>query len=609
MKLVKVLDLVNQIEKSSFFKMLDSFSEMIKEPNGKSIIPDGGSKCMSDACQIKELFDRVSSLYLDDLSNRIDFDPQLLLLVNILVRDGNSILERSWLEQLYKKEHAKLSANVRELGESTSDDPRSRDYKIFRACVREAYANDEKNNHDCAVTRDEKSILNVLGREFEFSHAEILTLYAAEIPIELLGIDEIIALIKDSGIGFYSRKNLKIYIPDEIIFLLRKILKIDLPNKYFRRILKQLQTSQLNRLLKKYNIKLSPEAAGSNEEKIKAILAAGIDVKSALLADIHLPDTSKTEIRDFLLKIIQNLNMELGKIGASPEERLDLMLEYFHRLDAQDNIDMSIDAYDNLIDDIMAVIPAMNERVRFEFELCPERVMELAVLLDYNIKPYDLTYLMSEAELRKFCEEKQISSRGNMIKNILGKYGDVQSRMLENYDLIAARDINALKSNRIAIKESELGVKFEFLTKEILTGLGFQVDDKLKSEINTNKDKIDIVISLGQNRIIIVECKTSREVEYDKYSSLSRQLKSYQKLCRDKNYQVVRTILVASDYSQNFVDASIKDWELELSLVTAEGLKEMWNIFRDKKMTELPIGVFGNNLKLDPEKVRALLDR
>ena len=608
MKLVKILDIVNQIEKSSFFKMLDSLSETVKENDGVSLVPDGGSKCVNDACQIKELFDRLAPLYQSVLSERIDFDPQLLLLANIVVRDGHAVLERNWLEQLYKKEHAKLAEQVMQLREISPENIRFRDYRIFRACVREAYGNDERNNHDCQVTRDEKSILNVLAGEFEFSHAEMLTLYAAECPIEILDIDTLIGLIKEAGIGFYSRKNFKVYIPDEVIVLLRKILNIDLANKYFRRVLKQLQTAQLNRLIRKYNIKLSTDKA-DNEEKINAVLSAGINIRSALLTDIHTPGTSKTEVKDFLMKIMQSLNIELSRIGASPEERLELILQYFKTVDAQDNIDMSADAYESFIADVASSVPEMNDRLRAEFELCPEQVMDFTTLMDCNIKPSDLAYLMTEAELKQFCAERQISSRGNAVKNILGKYGDLESRLLENYELIAARDVNALRTNRIAIREGELGSRFEELTREIFRRLNFEVDEKLRAQINTAKDKIDIVLSLGQNRIILVECKTSRDVEYHKYSSLARQLKSYQKLCKDKNYHVARTILISSDFSADFVDACIKDWELELSLVTAGGLMEMLKIFTEKKLAVFPIGAFGNNLKLDAEKARSILDR
>ncbi|MDD3119512.1 MAG: hypothetical protein PHQ27_10055 [Victivallales bacterium] len=354
---------------------------------------------------------------------------------------------------------------------------------------------------------------------------------------------------------------------------------------------------------------LDAEKKNDSEEKIKRILQAGISARNALLRDIYLDGTSKTEIKDFLLKIMHALNIELPKIGLSPEDRLELMFDYFKATEAQDYLDMSAEAFESLIQDINGIIPDLNERLRREFELYPEQVMDLSVLTDYNIKPRDLTYLMTAEELSAFCTEKQIPVRGNMVKNILGKYGDMESRLLENYVLIATRDINTLKTNNIHIKESNLGLKFEQLTKEIFLQLKFQVDDKLKHQINTSRDKIDIVIPLGDNRLIIIECKTAREVEYRKYSSLARQLKSYQKLCRDKNFQIARTILVAPDFSKDFVDACIKDWQLELSLVTADGLLEMLRIFKGGNMTEFPIGVFGNNLKLDAEKARGILVR
>ncbi len=608
MKLVKILDIVNQIEKSSFFKLLDSYSDSLRESDDMSI-PTGGSKCINDSVEIKKLFDCVSELYQNDLSTKIDFDPQLLLLANIVIRDGNAILERNWLEQLYKKEHLLLSENIEQLQRINPDDSRFRDYKIFRACVNEAYKNDEQINRECQVTRDEKSILNVLAKEFEFSYAEMLTLYAAETPIPRLDIDSLISLIKESGIGFYSRKNLKVYIPNEVIVLLQNILNVELPNKYFRRILKKLQISQLNRVMKRYNINIGNELKKDNEAKVKAVLAAGISVSNVLLRDIHQNGVTKTEIKDFLLSLMHDLNIDLQKIGSSPEERLGLIIEYFRKIDAQDHIDMSAEAFENFISDINQIIPEMNERVRDEFELYPEHVMNLSVLSDYNIKPRDLTFLMSEEELLRFCDEKQINTRGNTVKNILDKYGDMESRLLENYLSIAMRDINTLKTNNINIKESLLGTKFEDLTKEIFSRLNFNIDDALKAEINTKKDKMDIVISIGNNKLIIVECKTAKDVEYNKYSSLSRQLKSYQKLCRSKNFQIARTILVAPDFSKDFVDECIKDWELELSLVTADGLMEMLKIFNDKKMNDFPIGAFGNNLKLDAEKARSILER
>jgi len=51
---------------------------------------------------------------------------------------------------------------------------------------------------------------------------------------------------------------------------------------------------------------------------------------------------------------------------------------------------------------------------------------------------------------------------------ILDNYKDSENLYLENFENIGYRKYNELKENGISIKESEIGVKFEELTKTIL---------------------------------------------------------------------------------------------------------------------------------------------
>jgi len=44
---------------------------------------------------------------------------------------------------------------------------------------------------------------------------------------------------------------------------------------------------------------------------------------------------------------------------------------------------------------------------------------------------------------------------------------DVENLYLENYKNVAYRNLNELKGNGIIVKESELGIKFEELTRLI----------------------------------------------------------------------------------------------------------------------------------------------
>src|SRR5690606_5956213 len=133
--------------------------------------------------------------------------------------------------------------------------------------------------------------------------------------------------------------------------------------------------------------------------------------------------------------------------------------------------------------------------------------------------------------------------------NILDAYKDAENLYLENYENIGFRNVLVLKDNGIAIKEADLGMKFEELTKSIFTKLGFIVDEPLRKKLNTTKDKIDIVINIGNNDLILVECKTVKESGYNKFSAVSRQLKSYANLAKINDYKVIKSILVAPNFS------------------------------------------------------------
>ncbi len=55
----------------------------------------------------------------------------------------------------------------------------------------------------------------------------------------------------------------------------------------------------------------------------------------------------------------------------------------------------------------------------------------------------------------------------------------------------------------------------------------------------TAKDNIDIVLNFGNNDLILVECKTVKESGYNKFGSVSRQLKAYVDLAKHNDFRVV----------------------------------------------------------------------
>ena len=254
-------------------------------------------------------------------------------------------------------------------------------------------------------------------------------------------------------------------------------------------------------------------------------------------------------------------------------------------------------------------LPKLNVQIKNQFELQDEFVLKADFLLDYNIKPRDILDLLVKQDMTKFIKDNGIKQRGDDILNILEHYKDVENLYLENYENVAYRNLNLLKENGITVKESELGIKFEDLTKVIFKNLGFNVDDAFKKNLNTKKDMMDILLNLDNNEIIIVECKTSKERGYNKFSSVSRQLKSYQNLALKNDLRIVKILLVAPEFSDDFVTDCEMDTEMNLSLITAFTLSNISEAFKTSKYTEFPHVLFRDIVINEERILKALRKR
>lgn len=259
-----------------------------------------------------------------------------------------------------------------------------------------------------------------------------------------------------------------------------------------------------------------------------------------------------------------------------------------------------------MLSELNVSLPKLNKEIKEQFELQDEYVLNAAFLLDYNIKPRDILDLISKTDLTHFIKENGVKQRGDDILNILEHYKDVENLYMENYANVGYRNLNLLKENGIQIKESELGLKFEELTKTIFTGLGFNVDEKLKNELNTQKDMIDVLLNLGNSEIIIIECKTIKEKGYNKFSSVSRQLKSYQNLALKNNLRIVKILLVAPEFSDDFIYDCEMDTEMNLSLITSSTLAQIFESFKASKYTVFPHVLF-RDILINEERVTKAL--
>lgn len=611
MKLEKILDSVNSLEKNSFLKIIDN----IKSSNPKNskeidkILSDSSDNLKSvDSINIAKVFDLIKDEFAETIKAEfINTTSQLDILIDIIIKDGNNILKQDWFARLYEKEIAKIKKRTKELkiqlesDKSEISETRKRDYLIYKACVETAYNNDYQNNRESKITDDELSILLTLTNQLDLSQEEVKLINYLIIPPDKSDIENITTFLKNIGVIFYSRKNNLIYVADEVVRVLRKVRKKEIADKYYRRVLKTLKESQINLVCRKHSIDTKEL---DYELKIKQIIKEGIPFSTLLKNGIHkdganLTDRKKTinDIWNKGLKISSNLK------GSTLEEKIENIISYFNEIELDEKVGISVEGYEKLLLEINDELKSFRKLVLTEFEMPEETSLNSATLLDFNIKPRDVLDILSVEDLKSFIAAKELKSRGDLVLNILDAYKDAENLLIENYVAIGFRNLNLLKENGITIKESELGLKFECITQKIFEQLGFNVDESLKKKLNTTKNKIDLVLNLGNNDVIIVECKTIKESGYNKFSSVSRQIKSYVDLAKKNGLNVVKSLLVAPDFSDDFVNDCDLEFEINLSLITAGSLVNILEGFRESKHKQFPYQLLMKDVLIKEERI------
>ena len=179
--------------------------------------------------------------------------------------------------------------------------------------------------------------------------------------------------------------------------------------------------------------------------------------------------------------------------------------------------------------------------------------------------------------------------------------------MVENYESIGFRDLNALKENGITISEAELGTTFEDVTKYIFKKLGLDVDEKLRKKLNTDKDKMDILIRTGEKSVVLVECKTVKENGYNKFSSISRQVKAYKNLLEKNDFQVDKILIVAPDFSEDFVADCGDEFSLPITLLKASSLSSIYNAVKTSGTNRFTLQMISRDILVQEDRIiRAL---
>ena len=611
MKLERILDNVNSLEKNSFLKIIDN----IKSANPKNskaidgILSDTNNDLKSvDSINIVKVFSLIKNEFAETIKAEfVNTTSQLDILIDIIIKDGNCILKQNWFAKLYERELDSIKKKIQQLKaqleseKSEIEEIRKRDYNIYKACVETAFTNDLLNNRDKKITDDELSILITLANKLELSQEEVKLINYMIIPPKKMEIDTLISSLKNIGVIFYSRKNNMVFVADEIVKILRQIRGKEIADKYYRRVLKTLKEPQLNNICRKYNINIKELLI---EDKINLIIREGILFSNLLSNVIHKESANLTERKKFVVDIWENgLKVNTPLKGVTVNEKIDNIILYFDNLEKDEKVGISVEGYEKLLFDLNSVLTTFRQHIIKEFEMSDDIELNSSTLLDFNIKPRDILDILPYEDLKFFITAKEIRSRGDLVENILDEYTDAENLLIENYEAIGFRDLNHLRENGIIIKESELGLKFEEITKTIFKKLGFEIDETIKKKLNTPKDKIDILINLGNNDIMVVECKTVKEIGYNKFSSVSRQIKSYMELAKLNGFKVVKSLLIAPDFSDDFVNYCDLEFEINLSLITASSLVNILEGFKNSKHKQFPYQLLMKDVLIKEERI------
>lgn len=621
MRLARIIDDLGVWEKSAFVKLLESLAEQsgkTKEVDAILMQSSGDDLKKAEGEDISAVFHLLEEEFTEHLNQAFqNCSNQFDLLFDVIGRDGNAMMSAVWFSTLYSKAIKNTKRNAKQMKSALDGDnkelseERVRAYSVFHACLKTAFENDIANNLDPKITSDEQSILGTLASALNLSAHESNLLNYTVIPLNAREITEVSEELVRIGVIFVIRKTGKVFVADEIVRVLRKVRGREVGDKYFKRMLKLLRDPEINNICKAHGM---PMRGVEREEKIQNIIKEGLSFTRTLSMDLHKEGSLVNDRKKRINELCELGLPDVKLTGATLDQKIESLIRHFDAVDREARIGISMEGFDHLVRDLAEFFPRKFKLwLKTEFELQEEdELISAEFLHDFNIKPRDVLEVIEPKDLTKFIKEKGVKSRGVDILNVLDSYKDTQNLFFENYEALARRDLNVLKEAGINVKESELGSKFEDITQLMLTDLGFNVDMQLRNTVNTKRDKVDILVNLGSSQVMLVECKTVKDSTYNKFSSIIRQLKAYNDLLEGKGLQVVKALIVAPDFSEDFIADAELEYELSPSLLKAGQLRMIHTAFKQQsKHAALPAKLLSHarDVVIDADRVVKSMSR
>jgi hypothetical protein len=119
MKLEKILDNVNSLEKNSFLKIIDNI--ISNNPKNykeiEKILSENNNNLKGiDNINIAKVFNLITDEFTDVIKQEfVATTSQLDILIDIIIRDGHNLIKEDWFLYLYEKEIENLKKKTNEL--------------------------------------------------------------------------------------------------------------------------------------------------------------------------------------------------------------------------------------------------------------------------------------------------------------------------------------------------------------------------------------------------------------------------------------------------------------------------------------------------------------
>ena len=601
MKLKDIIDRSILKERGKIYSYITNYYSEINKDEPRTLSSSPEKDTIGKALENPDVW----KLYMNHIRDCLKNDFYCDIAADILIQDGKCIIDRDAFGELLKEalneadEEKMAYLNTLDDEKDENDLPispeRLRDYRIYAACVREAYTNDieiaRQNRSEMNISVQEKSVLNCLARQLGLSNRESRALYMSQVLGEdekpSASTDDMIRKLVNDGIVI-NAKNV-IYTPEEIIDMIRQIRGVVIERKYMRRIISNMDDRMLNMIRRRHNISIN----SSHDDKIKAIVESDISPYAVFESDIYPEGTSENDKKRIFSEFVDSrLGIPLEYIqGRTLNAKITSLINYY-RNDVNEAVDtISKDGYDQLIG-ILKTCDKLDKAISGFGFTSADRNVSSGMLLDYDIFAKDLLYMLTDDDLREICDHLEIRYFKNMntmvlVSKIIENVNSMENRLIENYLELARNDSVSLSDRGIVTTSSSLGLAFQNTTQNIFEKLGIKIADY--ENPGRKKEHPDIILDFDEEGIVIVECKSGKS-PYSKYSAVSRQMSSYFN-SYSQQYKVNGVILVANDFTEDFIQDARNDASFTLALMTAESLLAIYDGLKGRKFRMSPLAL------------------